>query len=51
LNRSDTPDIEEYNFFANQWFARDEGDKQIVRELISSDKNGRPLFDIEGMVL
>ena len=47
LNRSDTPDIEEYHFRPNCWFARDEGDKQIVRELIALDSDGRPLFDVE----
>ncbi len=47
MNRSDTPDIEDYFFRPNCWFAKDEGDKQIVREIIATDSDGRPLFDIE----
>lgn len=47
MNRSDTPDIEEYFFKPNTWFARDEGDKEIVRELIALDRNGHPLLNIE----
>ncbi|KAH9519113.1 Lipoxygenase y domain-containing protein 1 [Bulinus truncatus] len=36
-------DIEEYWFFVNKWFAKGEGDKLIVRELVPTDKEGRPL--------
>lgn len=35
--------MENYYFFVNRWFARDEDDKQIVRELIPTDEQGRPL--------
>ena len=34
---------EDYWFFVDKWFAKSEGDKQIVRELIPTDKDGRPL--------
>lgn len=33
----------DYWFFVNDWFASDEGDKQIIRELTPTDKDGRPL--------
>jgi hypothetical protein len=33
----------DYWFFVNEWFATDEGDKQIIRELIPTDKDGKPL--------
>ncbi|XP_012940880.1 lipoxygenase homology domain-containing protein 1 [Aplysia californica] len=36
-------DTEDYWFFVDQWFARGEGDKAIVRELIPTDKDGRSL--------
>ena len=38
----DGTETEDYWFFCNQWFARSEGDKQIVRELIPTDEQGRP---------
>lgn len=34
---------EDYWFFCNRWFARNEDDKKIVRELIATDENGKPL--------
>ena len=36
-------ETEDYWFFVDKWFAKSEGDKQIVRELIPTDKDGRPL--------
>ena len=36
-------DTEDYWFFVNQWFARGEGDGEIVREFIPTDEKGRPL--------
>ncbi|KAK7479806.1 hypothetical protein BaRGS_00028986, partial [Batillaria attramentaria] len=36
-------DTEDYWFFVNQWFARGEGDGEIVREFIPTDEQGRPL--------
>ncbi|XP_076450682.1 LOW QUALITY PROTEIN: lipoxygenase homology domain-containing protein 1-like [Babylonia areolata] len=36
-------DTEDYWFFVNQWFARSEGDGEIVREFIPTDEKGRPL--------
>ena len=39
----DGTETEDYWFFCGQWFARSEGDKQIVRELIPTDEHGRPL--------
>ncbi|XP_078332217.1 lipoxygenase homology domain-containing protein 1-like isoform X5 [Crassostrea virginica] len=33
----------DYWFYVNKWFASDEDDKQIVRELIPTDKDGKPL--------
>lgn len=34
---------EDYWFFVDNWFARSEGDGLIVRELIPTDKHGKPL--------
>ncbi|WAR01120.1 LOXH1-like protein, partial [Mya arenaria] len=39
----DGDETEDYWFLVNRWFARSEDDKQIVRELIPTDENGRPL--------
>ncbi|XP_078580092.1 lipoxygenase homology domain-containing protein 1-like isoform X2 [Branchiostoma floridae x Branchiostoma japonicum] len=39
---------EVYLFVANRWFAKDEDDKQIVRELVPTDESGKPL---EGNIL
>lgn len=33
----------DYWFNVNKWFASDEDDKQIIRELIPTDKDGKPL--------
>lgn len=44
-------DIEDYYFFVNRWFAKDEDDRQIVRELTPTDAQGRPLAGLEGVVL
>ena len=38
----DGTETEDYWFFCNQWFARSEGDKQLVRELIPTDERGNP---------
>lgn len=39
----DGTETEDYWFLVQQWFARSEGDKQIIRELIPTDEKGRPL--------
>ncbi|XP_050409617.1 lipoxygenase homology domain-containing protein 1 [Patella vulgata] len=36
-------DTEDYWFYVNRWFAKDEDDGAIVRELVPTDKQGRPL--------
>ena len=36
-------DIEEYWFVCKRWFAKDEDDGKIVRELLPTDENGNPL--------
>ena len=41
----------DYWFYVNKWFASDEDDKQIVRELIPTDKDGKPLRKaLDGML-
>jgi len=47
----DVPEIETYHFEAKCWFAKDEGDRQIVRELVAYDEDGRPIDDVEGHLL
>lgn len=39
--------MEDYYFFVNRWFAKDEDDRQIVRELTPTDANGRPLANLD----
>nr|KAI8760088.1 lipoxygenase homology domain-containing protein 1-like [Biomphalaria glabrata] len=39
----DDQDTEDYWFFVDKWFSKGEGDKLIVRELIPTDKDGKPL--------
>ncbi len=39
--------MENYYFFVNRWFAKDEDDKQIVRELTPTDEQGRPLVGLD----
>ncbi|XP_053384453.1 lipoxygenase homology domain-containing protein 1-like isoform X6 [Mercenaria mercenaria] len=39
----DGTETEDYWFLVDKWFARSEGDKQIVRELIPTDEKGRPI--------
>ena len=39
----DAADTEDYWFFVDKWFAKGEGDKLTVRELIPTDEKGRPL--------
>lgn len=34
---------EDYWFMCKKWFARNEDDGKIVRELIATDENGKPL--------
>jgi len=47
----DGDETEDYWFFVNRWFARGEDDKQIVRELIPTDEQGKPLKGgLEGRV-
>ncbi len=41
-------DVEEVFFLVNRWFAKDEDDGQIVRELVPTDKNGKPLVVLDG---
>ncbi|CAL1540467.1 unnamed protein product [Lymnaea stagnalis] len=36
-------ETEDYWFFVNKWFAKSEGDKLIVRELMPTDAHGKPL--------
>ncbi|XP_078666046.1 lipoxygenase homology domain-containing protein 1-like isoform X1 [Branchiostoma floridae x Branchiostoma belcheri] len=36
---------EVYLFVVNRWFAKDEDDKKIVRELVPTDEAGKPLED------
>lgn len=36
-------EIEEYWFICKRWFARDEDDKKIVREIVATDADGKPL--------
>jgi len=43
-----SPDVEEVFFLVNRWFDKGEDDGQIVRELVPTDKNGRPLVTLEG---
>ena len=31
----------------NRWFATDEDDKQIIRELIATDENGHPIIELD----
>jgi hypothetical protein len=47
-SRESLSDVEDYYFFVNRWFARDEDDKQIIRELLPTDADGRPLAGLEG---
>ncbi len=44
-------DVEEVFFLVNRWFAKDEDDGQIVRELVPTDKNGKPLVVLDGKQL
>ncbi|KAL3842214.1 hypothetical protein ACJMK2_020253, partial [Sinanodonta woodiana] len=39
----DGTETEDYWFFVKKWFAKSEGDKEIVRELIPTDEHGKPL--------
>ncbi|GFN87702.1 hypothetical protein PoB_001420800 [Plakobranchus ocellatus] len=39
----DAADTEDYWFFVDKWFAKGEGDKLTVRELVPTDERGRPL--------
>ncbi len=43
----DTHEYEDYYFDVNRWFATDEDDKQIVRELVATDEKGRPIFELD----
>lgn len=47
-SRESLNDVEDYYFFVNRWFAKDEDDRQIVRELTPTDADGRPLANLEG---
>lgn len=50
-SREDVRDTDEYFFLVNKWFARDEDDKQIVREIVPTDERGRPLVVLDGNLL
>ena len=41
-------ELENYYFYVNKWFAKDEDDGQIVRELVPTDEDGNVLIEIEG---
>ncbi|ESO97796.1 hypothetical protein LOTGIDRAFT_208950 [Lottia gigantea] len=41
----DGEETEDYWFFVDRWFAKNEDDGAIVRELIPTDEKGRPLDD------
>ena len=49
LSRPETPEFEEYYFNVNNWLSKTDGDKQIVREVLATDADGNPLFDLDGM--
>ena len=40
-------EYEDYFFEVNRWFATDEDDKQIVRELIATDERGNPIIELD----
>ena len=42
-------EVEEYFFLVNRWFAKDEDDRQIVREVVPTDEKGRPLIELDGL--
>ncbi|PAA79474.1 hypothetical protein BOX15_Mlig008366g2 [Macrostomum lignano] len=42
--------VEEYWFYCNRWLARDEDDKLIVRELLPTTKDGKPLSRLSELV-
>lgn len=44
------PQNEQIFFLVNKWFARDEDDGQIVREIVPTDSRGRPLVVLDGMI-
>ena len=44
----DREEIEDYYFPCNRWLARDEDDREIVRELLACDQDGRPISGLEG---
>lgn len=41
--KNDELEVEEYWFFCKRWLAKDEDDKETIRELIASDEQGRAL--------
>lgn len=43
--------METYWFFCRRWLATDEDDRQIVRELLPSTEEGRPLGELAGTAL
>ena len=46
--RGGGPELENYFFLVNRWFAKDEDDGQIVREIVPTDENGKPLNVLDG---
>lgn len=46
-SRESLSEVEDYYFFVNRWFAKDEDDRQIVRELTPTDAQGRPLNNLD----
>ena len=47
----DMPDVDNCFFLVNKWFDRKEDDRQIVREIVPTDENGRPLVVLDGKQL
>ncbi|PAA87710.1 hypothetical protein BOX15_Mlig005461g1 [Macrostomum lignano] len=43
-------EIEEYWFYCKRWLAKDEDDKMIVRELLPTTKDGKPLSRLSEIV-
>ena len=44
------PNVEEYWFVCRQWFDKDSGDKQTIRELLPTDADGNVLSSRSGKI-
>ncbi len=42
-DKNDNLEVEDYWFFCKRWLAKDEDDKETIRELIASDEQGKAL--------